>query len=182
MNKPSCRQYKVFPSPIGPIGIAWTLKGLTTLQLPEKTTHQTKEALIRKITLVDEYECLENSLDIKSIINSINSYISSSLSHQDMMRYVPVDLSFLGPVEQKVYECLMSSSEGATLSYSELALAVGKPGANRHIGQLVSKNPMPLIIPCHRVIYSNGNLGSFNAFKGQSLKRELLMREGALLI
>jgi methylated-DNA-[protein]-cysteine S-methyltransferase len=66
---------------------------------------------------------------------------------------------------------------GATISYGELAAAVGHPGAARAVGTTMATNPVPIIVPCHRVLASNGKLGGYGG--GLEMKRALLRLEGA---
>ncbi len=66
---------------------------------------------------------------------------------------------------------------GETVSYGELAAAVGHPGAARAVGTVMSKNRVPLIVPCHRVLASSGQLGGYSAPQGLAMKRRLLALE-----
>jgi O-6-methylguanine DNA methyltransferase len=63
------------------------------------------------------------------------------------------------------------------VSYSQLAGMIGKPRASRAVGSTLARNPIPLIIPCHRVIHSDGSLGNFSAPGGTSTKKKLLELE-----
>ncbi|HPD15942.1 MAG TPA: methylated-DNA--[protein]-cysteine S-methyltransferase [Planctomycetota bacterium] len=90
----------------------------------------------------------------------------------------PLDLSSATPFQRKVWEELRRVPFGTTLSYGELARRVGAPRAARAVGQAVGDNPIPIVIPCHRVIRSNGDLGGFSA--GLEIKRWLLRHEGCL--
>ena len=71
---------------------------------------------------------------------------------------------------------MRSIPHGATISYAELARRVGRPDAARAVGQAVGSNPIPLLIPCHRVVASDGTLGGFGG--GLPMKRALLRQEG----
>ena len=66
---------------------------------------------------------------------------------------------------------------GKTVSYSQLADMIGKPHAGRAVGNALAKNPIPLIIPCHRVIHCDGTLGKFSAIGGTGTKRKMLELE-----
>ena len=70
---------------------------------------------------------------------------------------------------------------GRTLTYSELAAKVGRPGAARAVGNALARNPLPIVIPCHRVVAGNRKLGGFSADAGVVLERELLALEGVEL-
>jgi len=79
------------------------------------------------------------------------------------------------PFQHRVWLELAAIPYGETVSYGEIARRVGRPGAARAVGQAVGANPLPLILPCHRVVRSNGGIGGF--FYGGELKRFLLELE-----
>lgn len=81
-----------------------------------------------------------------------------------------------GPFFERVYRCVAAIPGGAVLSYGEVAARCGSPGATRAVGNAMARNPLPLIVPCHRVVASAG-LGGFGG--GLALKRGLLEREAA---
>lgn len=74
---------------------------------------------------------------------------------------------------------LISVPYGTTISYGELACRAGAPGGARAVGNAMNKNPLPILIPCHRVIQSNGSLGGFST--GLEMKKHLLKLEGVWL-
>ncbi len=88
-----------------------------------------------------------------------------------------LDLSGLTPFAQKVLRELAKVLYGKTISYGELAKRVGKPKAARAVGSVLANNPLPIIVPCHRVIASDGTLGGYSAPSGLKLKRQLLLME-----
>jgi methylated-DNA-[protein]-cysteine S-methyltransferase len=67
---------------------------------------------------------------------------------------------------------------GQTMSYEGLARKAGKPKAVRAVGRVMARNPLPLIIPCHRVVHCDGKIGGFSAIGGVSLKKRMLEMEG----
>ena len=96
-------------------------------------------------------------------------------------RKFTVPLSASGTMfQQQVWDALRRIPFGKTLSYGELAATLGKPDASRAVGRANATNPICLIVPCHRVIGSDGSLTGF-AF-GEDLKRRLLEHEGALAV
>ena len=92
---------------------------------------------------------------------------------------VPLDLEEVTDFEFNVYEQLLQVPYGETVSYGELAKRVGRPKGARAVGQAVGRNPICIIIPCHRVIASNGSIGGFGG--GIALKRKLLGIEGVVV-
>lgn len=89
----------------------------------------------------------------------------------------PLDLSTGTEFQQAVWQALRSIPPGATRSYGEVAEAVGRPAAVRAVGQACGANPIPVLVPCHRVLAAQGRLGGFSG--GLRWKRLLLEREHA---
>jgi methylated-DNA-[protein]-cysteine S-methyltransferase len=90
---------------------------------------------------------------------------------------IPVDLEGLAPFHRRVYEALHRTRPGQTLKYGELALLAGSPGAARAVAQAMKRNPIPILVPCHRVVASNGP-GGFSMLGGMAAKERLLALEG----
>jgi O-6-methylguanine DNA methyltransferase len=91
----------------------------------------------------------------------------------------PLDLAAGTIFQQRVWAALREIEPGRTRSYSEIAAAVGTPKATRAVGSACGANPIPLIVPCHRVVASGGKLGGFSG--GLDWKKHLLMAEGTRL-
>ena len=79
-------------------------------------------------------------------------------------------------LDQKVYLKLISVPKGRVTTYGELAKAVGLKNGQRVIGQIMNRNPFPVVIPCHRVVKSDGKMGGF--FYGENVKNKMLSNEG----
>lgn len=94
------------------------------------------------------------------------------------LREIPVDLSDSTDFERRVYKATRQIPFGKVATYGQIAKAIGKPNAQRAVGQALGKNPVALVIPCHRVIASDGGLGGFTG--GLHWKRKLLRYEGVL--
>lgn len=95
------------------------------------------------------------------------------------LRDVEVDLSAMAPFHRRVLEMLRDVPPGATLSYGELAKRAGNPMASRAVGGAMARNPVPVVVPCHRVVPTSGKLGNYSATGGVVTKRALLALEGA---
>ena len=91
---------------------------------------------------------------------------------------LPLDLSHGTAFQQSVWQALLAIAPGRTTSYGALALAVGKPAAVRAVGAAVGRNPISVIVPCHRVLGADGSLTGYAG--GLERKRALLELEGAL--
>lgn len=91
---------------------------------------------------------------------------------------IPLDLRALSPFERQVLEATMAIARGQTATYKSLAERVGKPQAARAVGGVQARNPLPIVIPCHRVVGTDGSLTGYGG--GMALKRALLQLEGAL--
>jgi len=97
---------------------------------------------------------------------------------------VPLDLSGLSPFHRRVLQATRRIPYGRTATYGDLARRVGRPRAARAVGQAMARNPVPLVVPCHRVVAAGGGLGGFGGglggfSGGLALKRRLLALEGA---
>jgi methylated-DNA-[protein]-cysteine S-methyltransferase len=79
-------------------------------------------------------------------------------------------------LEHEIYKKLLQVPKGKVTTYSELAKAVGLKNGQRAIGKIMNKNPFPVIIPCHRVILSNGKIGGYAW--GEKIKTNMLSKEG----
>jgi O-6-methylguanine DNA methyltransferase len=90
----------------------------------------------------------------------------------------PVDLSHVGLFQRRVLEQLRRIPRGEVRTYRAIAGEIGHPGATRAVGTACARNPVPLVIPCHRVVRSDGGLGGYSLRGGVTLKRRLLEREG----
>jgi methylated-DNA-[protein]-cysteine S-methyltransferase len=94
---------------------------------------------------------------------------------------IQIDLDHLTPFSRRVATFCRRIPWGQTHTYAQLAASAGRPGATRAVGRVMSRNRMPIIVPCHRVIGSSGQLVGFSAPQGIKLKRRLLaMESGAL--
>ena len=89
---------------------------------------------------------------------------------------LPLDLRLVTPFQQRVLRALMDVPYGEIVSYGELAQRVGRPGAARAVGVVMRNNPLPIVVPCHRVAAADGSLGGFSA--GLENKRRLHALEG----
>jgi methylated-DNA-[protein]-cysteine S-methyltransferase len=166
--------YCLFDTAIGPCGIAWSERGLTRLQLPESNRSATERRLRANAARVSQAAPAE----INQLITNIQSYMTGRRTD---FASVAIDLTDVGPFQCKVYEVARSVPWGQTASYGELARQTGSPGAARAVGHALSRNPIPIIIPCHRILAKGHRIGGFSAHGGTFAKERLLALEGVLI-
>ncbi len=87
---------------------------------------------------------------------------------------LPIDWTYMSPFQQQALQAVRNVPYGTTATYKDIAKALGKPQASRAIGRANATNPLPLIIPCHRILSSNGSLGGYSAGNGITTKQWLL--------
>ena len=92
---------------------------------------------------------------------------------------IPARLHARTPFQSRVLQACRGIPRGETLTYQQLAQLAGSPQASRAVGNIMARNRIPLLIPCHRVVASNGGLGGFSAPQGVSMKQRLLDLESA---
>ena len=171
MNESWC----VFDTTIGPCGLAWSAAGITRLRLPERDA---ATLVGRLASVTGAADAAAPSPTIAAAISLLRDYF---LGRAVSLDGIGVDLSRVTPFHRQVYEALRKVRRGTTTTYGALARAVGEPGAARAIGQAMGRNPVPVIVPCHRVTASGGKPGGFSAPGGIVTKERLLVLEGASL-
>jgi methylated-DNA-[protein]-cysteine S-methyltransferase len=163
--------YCLFPTAIGECGIAWNEHGVTRLQLPGSDPVATEKRLAAKAAGVQAMVFPE---PIAQVVSDIQRY---ARGQRVDFSSVAVDLAGIDPFRRSAYKTIRSLGWGAIASYGDIARRIDAPDA-RGVGQALSQNPIPLIIPCHRVVASDGKLGGFSAPGGRFTKEKLLMLEG----
>ena len=172
--------YCLFETPIGTCGIAWRETAdsgsqavVTAVQLPEATPQSTESRIARK---AGSDRGSVPPPEIAAVIERIRLHLGGET--QDF-RGIVVDLEGVTPFFRQVYEVTREIPSGQTRTYGEIAKAVGQPAAAQEVGQAMAKNPVPIIVPCHRVSAAGGKLGGFSAPGGPATKARLLAIEGA---
>jgi methylated-DNA-[protein]-cysteine S-methyltransferase len=111
---------------------------------------------------------------LKQAIQQLTDYFAGQRTRFD----VPLDLTYGTAFQQSVWQALLAIAQGDTASYSEVSNRIGKPAAVRAVGAAVGRNPVSIIVPCHRVLGANGALTGYAG--GLDRKTALLKLEGAL--
>ena len=116
---------------------------------------------------------------------SDHPYLARILEHihtgKGDLQDIPLALE-VAPFEREVLEFLRTIPPGETITYGEIARRLGRPGASRAVGTACARNPVVIVIPCHRVVPKSGGLGNYSSEGGPETKRKLLEREGAPLV
>jgi methylated-DNA-[protein]-cysteine S-methyltransferase len=155
------------PSPIGEVCVAATTSGVCRVSYG-RTQEQFVDGVER-----DLGPCVPgNTGPLQQAIAELAEYFAGK-----RRRFTcPVDLSCRTPFQQRVLQTVSRIPWGSVLSYAEVAEQVGAPRAARAIGGVMSRNPVPILVPCHRVIRAGGQLGGFGGGLGYKIK--LLALEG----
>ncbi len=156
-------KYRIFTSKIDKILLAKTERGVCSIIIGAD-----EDILFRSLQKEFPYATLTKSAGLQLEINSINHYLNGGLL--DM----PVDI-YGTEFQVTVWTAISAIPYGETKSYSELAEEIGMPTAYRAVANACGANPVPLIIPCHRVVGKNGNLGGYGP--GVNKKKFLLELE-----
>lgn len=166
--------HHLFPTAIGICGVAWSERGLTAVQLPEKDAEKTRQRLAAKARSLGE---AAPPPDIHALTADITRYLEGERID---FAAVAVDLDGIEPFRRMLYQALRTIGYGRTTTYGALARQLGAvewEGA-RDVGEAMGHNPAPIVIPCHRVLAAGGKLGGFSAPGGAATKRKLLALEG----
>jgi methylated-DNA-[protein]-cysteine S-methyltransferase len=167
--------FALFDTPIGPCGIAWSDTAVVGMQLPERNGAAARARLRRRHPLAHEAPVPAH---IQPVIGAVTALLQGE--KRDLAD-IAVDLTDLSPLQRRLYETLRTVPPGATISYGELATRLGDGITARDVGEAMGQNPVPIIVPCHRVVASGGKLGGFSAVGGVATKVRLLEIEGAPL-
>lgn len=155
-------------SPVGPIVIAADSAGLTLLSIITKDdfpffTQRTADA------------------DSARLVDMASSQLIEYFSGKRTDFVIPIDLSGVTDFQQEVLKETARIPYGQVCSYGEVAASIGRPRAARAVGGALARNPIGIIIPCHRVVAHDGRLHGFSSPHGIRTKAELLEHEGLLV-
>jgi methylated-DNA-[protein]-cysteine S-methyltransferase len=165
----------LFETAIGVCGIAWSEHGVCGVQLPEANAEAARARLRRRFAGVDEKPPIEV---IQRTIDRIAALLAGRASD---LSDILLDLKGIPAFHQRVYALTRQIPAGRTASYGEIATKLGEPGTARAVGEALSRNPFPLIVPCHRVLAAGGKFRGFSARGGVAMKMRLLAIERAIL-
>lgn len=147
-----------FATALGRLRLGWTAEGL---------------CLLRFTDLLDRDEAQEAPPWVLGAVRRLMAHLAGRA--QDL-KDLPLDLSGLTPFQRRVAEALRATRPGQPLTYGEVALLAGRPGAARAVGRAVKTNPVLILVPCHRVVGAKDD-GGWSAFGSPEVKARLLALE-----
>jgi methylated-DNA-[protein]-cysteine S-methyltransferase len=169
--------YSLFDTAIGTCAIAWSNRGVTSVWLPESTDQQTRGRVTRRFPHSIE------SAPPPFVSHAIEGIVALLTGEARDLTDIELDFGDTVPdFHRRVYDVTRTIKPGTTLSYGEVAVRVGEPDAARAVGQARGRNPIPIIVPCHRVLAARGGTGGFSAPGGTATKLQMLAIEGARLL
>jgi O-6-methylguanine DNA methyltransferase len=171
MEKLACM---IFESPVGPLFLAASERGLVALEfdkrLPGQQTIRPNPRDLRAESRSLRFEQSEN--DMHAYVRELEEYFAGERRRFDF----PLELRGTD-FQQACWRALLAIPYGETRSYADIARAVGRPHGFRAVGMANNRNPIAIVVPCHRVIASDGTLCGYGG--GLDIKRKLLELEGA---
>ena len=165
----------LFDTALGRCGIAWSERGVAGVQLPEASDDATHARLLRRRPGARE---AAPSADARRAMEGMTALLRGERVD---LADVALDMEDLAPFHRRVLELARTIPVGRTCTYGELAKQLGDPSSARAVGEALGRNPVPIIVPCHRVLGASGKLVGFSAHGGLETKRRMLIIEGALL-
>jgi methylated-DNA-[protein]-cysteine S-methyltransferase len=159
-------------SPLGDLWVAVTDQGLGAIEWS-----QDEAEFGAYLTKRFKRPVQPNLEKVTSSLRQLDEYLRGARKAFDL----PVDWSLLRPFQRKVLQIVFAIPYGQTRTYGDIAGEIGNPRAARAVGRANATNPMPLVIPCHRVIGSDGKLHGYGGGEGLPTKEWLLKMEGAVL-
>ncbi|QPJ63245.1 MAG: methylated-DNA--[protein]-cysteine S-methyltransferase [Candidatus Nitronauta litoralis] len=176
MRKPGTGPFKaqkfyftIFESPMGDLGLVSSEKGLCEVRTRIRNRNSFITYLKKSYPEIPQ----ENPVKLETVIRQLEEYFAGKRQKFTCK----LDLNQGTDFQQKVWKALQSIPHGDTRSYAWIAEAIGQPKAVRAVGGANGKNPIPIIVPCHRIIRKDGSIGGYTG--GLNKKRFLLELEGA---
>lgn len=163
-------RYAVFRTKWEYFGLAGTEKALLRTHLPLPEPQNLKRRLLEGLPAPQYDKNLFNTLQKQIIAYFEGTYVNFDPN-------IPIVLDGFSTFASRVLTACRNIGFGQTISYGQLAQKIRRPAAARAVGRVMASNPLPLIIPCHRVIRSDGRIGGFSAPSGTKLKNKLLKLE-----
>jgi len=164
-------RWSSFASPFGTMYVAATTRGLAWVSWRQTDADKCVEKLESRFP---DHCVIQDPDAVADWTHQLEEYFAGERTSFDL----DVDLATLSDFERSVLETAQSIPYGEVIPYAELARRIRKPGASRAVGNALGHNPVAIVVPCHRVVRSDGSLGGYTG--GQEYKRKLLAIEGRL--
>jgi methylated-DNA-[protein]-cysteine S-methyltransferase len=165
--------YHLFETAAGICGIAWSEAGITRFQLPTRDAATAERQMRRRLPPA---EAGAPTGEVAEAVAAARRYFLGEAADFSGLR---IDLGDAGPFFARVYAAVRAVGWGRTTTYGAVARDLGAgPEVAREVGQAMARNPVPLIIPCHRVLAAGGKPGGFSAPGGAATKCRMLALEG----
>jgi methylated-DNA-[protein]-cysteine S-methyltransferase len=165
--------FALFETAIGQCGIVWSERGIAGMQLPERNEQATRNRILRRFSVSRE------AVPPDIVQRAIADIVALLGGEPRDLTHVTIDADGMADFNRSVYAIARTIPPGATLSYGEIAERLGDRNLARDVGQALGQNPIPIIVPCHRVLAAGGKTGGFSAPGGVVTKLRLLTIEGA---
>ena len=163
-----------FPTAIGTCAIAWSMDRVCGVALPESGEVATRDSLQRRHPEANDHT---PGAAVRDAIERITALLEGAA---DDLRDIEVDYADTSGFARSVYEVARGVGPGETTTYGEIAKQLGTPHAAREVGQALGRNPVPIVVPCHRVLGAGGRLVGFSAPGGVATKLRMLAIEQAV--
>jgi methylated-DNA-[protein]-cysteine S-methyltransferase len=163
--------YATVDTPFGPLLAATTPRGLVRMSF---AAHRTADAVLDVIAARISPRVMESPATLDDVRRQLDEYFEGARRRFDLR----IDWRLAGPFQRKVLRRTAAIPYGGYLTYAEVAAEAGSPRGARAAGNALAGNPVPVVVPCHRVLASGGGLGGYGG--GIEMKKRLLRLEGAL--
>lgn len=161
-------QYSLIDTAIGTTGLGWTERGVARFALPGRDRAAVEGLFARLGAVAGQADA--------ALVEAIVAY---GEGERVEFADTPLDLEGVPDFNRSVYDDILKLNWGETTTYGEIARRLGDVNLSRAVGKALGDNPIPLIIPCHRVVGANGTVGGFSAPGGVSSKMRMLALEKA---
>ena len=168
-------RFALFATAFGECGMAWNERGVCAVWLPQTRSGDLRSRIARRLASAVEAAPDGAAADA---VRGVRALLAGAPSD---FEDVAVDLEQASPFQRSVYNVTRAIPAGRVLTYGAVAERIGPGATAQAVGQALGANPVPLIVPCHRVIAAHGRLGGFSAPGGTAVKRRLLALENARL-
>lgn len=170
--------FTLFDTALGRCGIAWGENGILAVNFPEVSDAETAKRLCRQTSAARDAQETDDVPD--AIATAIAGIQALAQGKAERFEGVALDMVGIGDFEKEVYRLTFAIAPGETRTYGDLARDMGDVVHSRRVGQALGRNPIPIIVPCHRVVGAGGTMTGFSAPGGTEMKRRLLKIEGAI--